>query len=190
MIEELARIGLGQFHLFDPDTFSASNCNRQLNALLATMGAKKAEVAANRIASIHPYCRARSFCADFRDIDEQIGFTVDLVVDCLDDIPARRDLSQLCKRRNLPLVHGSVNGWYGQVGVQLPEDNLIDQLYPERGKQAQQRPAPSVLSFTVALVASLQAAEAVKTLLGIDSPLYSGWLYIDLRENDFLFHEL
>jgi len=42
----------------------------------------------------------------------------------------------------------------------------------------------------VALVASLQTAETVKTLLGLDSPLQSGWLYIDLRENDFILHEL
>ena len=43
VIEELARIGIGHLHRFDPDTFSASNCNRQLNALESTMGLYKAE---------------------------------------------------------------------------------------------------------------------------------------------------
>ncbi|MBM9616357.1 HesA/MoeB/ThiF family protein [Desulfobulbus rhabdoformis] len=190
VIEELARIGIGHLHLFDPDTFSESNCNRQLNALMATMGQRKAEVAATRVASIHPYCQTQTFCADFRDVDAKQSFAVDLVVDCLDDIPARRDLSTLCKRHNLPLIHGAVNGWYGQVGVQHPGGNLIEQLYPLRRDQSQQLPAPSVLSFTVALVASLQAAEAVKALLGLETLLSSGWLYIDLKENDYIYHEL
>jgi len=190
VIEELARIGIGHLHLFDPDTFSASNCNRQLNALESTMGLYKAEVACERVASIHPFCRAQPFCADFRDVSEGQGFIVDAVVDCLDDIQARYDLAERCHRLGLPLIHGAVNGWYGQVGVQLPGHNLIECLYPKRQEASIQLNAPSVLSFTVALVASLQTAETVKTLLGLDSPLQSGWLYIDLRENDFILHEL
>lgn len=188
VIEELARIGIGHLHLFDPDTFSASNCNRQLNALESTMGLYKAEVACTRVASIHPFCRARPFCADFRDVPEELGFAVDAVVDCLDDIQARHDLAALCNRLGLPLIHGAVNGWYGQVGVQLPGRDLIDRLYPKRTETRSD--VPSVLSFTVALVASLQAAETVKTLLGLDSPLHYSWLYIDLKENDFLLHEI
>jgi len=188
VIEELARIGIGNLHLFDPDIFSASNCNRQLNALESTMGLYKAEVACKRVASIHPFCRARPFCADFRDISEDTGFAVDAVVDCLDDIQARYDLSELCNRQGLPLIHGAVNGWYGQVGVQLPGRDLIDRLYPKRTETRSD--APSVLSFTVALVASLQAAETVKTLLDLESSLQNGWLYIDLKENDFLLHEI
>jgi len=47
-----------------------------------------------------------------------------------------------------------------------------------------------VLSFTVALVASIQAAETVKILFGLPSPLRSAWLHIDLKENDFLLHKI
>jgi hypothetical protein len=43
-----------------------------------------------------------------------------------------------------------------------------------------------VLSFTVALVASLQAAEVVKSVLGLRSPLEHGWMHIDLKEGEFL----
>ncbi|MDD2465709.1 MAG: HesA/MoeB/ThiF family protein [Desulfobulbus sp.] len=190
VIEELARIGIGYLHLFDPDIFSASNCNRQLNALTSTMGRNKAEVACERVAAIHPYCRAQAFAADFRQVADEQGFGVDAVVDCLDDIQARHDLAELCTRCHLPLIHGAVNGWYGQVGVQLPGNDLIGCLYPKRTEESPKLPAPSVLSFTVALVASLQAAETVKTLLELWSPLHSSWLYIDLKENDFLLHEI
>ncbi len=190
VIEELARIGIGHLHLFDPDTFSASNCNRQLNALQSTLGLYKAEVACRRVADIHPFCRVHPFCTDFREVPEEQGFVVDAVVDCLDNIQARYDLAERSNRLGIPLIHGAVNGWYGQVGVQLPGHDLIDRLYPKRKGESVQPAAPSVLSFTVAMIASLQAAEVVKTLLGLESPLQSGWLYIDLKENDFLLHEL
>lgn len=190
VIEELARIGIGRLHLFDPDTFSPSNCNRQLNALTTTLGRNKAETAGERIGAIHPFCQPRTFTADFRRVAEEDGFAVDAVVDCLDDIQARYDLADLCDRRRLPLIHGAVNGWYGQVGVQLPGNELIHHLYPKRSGGNAALPAPSVLSFTVALVASLQAAETVKTLLDLWSPLHKAWLYIDLKENDFLLHEI
>lgn len=185
VIEELVRIGVGQLHLFDPDDFAPSNCNRQLNALLTTLGQNKAEVAAVRAASIHPFATVRSFPSDFRTIGEEEPLRVDVAVDCLDDIQARRDLAALCNQRSIPLVHGAVNGWYGQVGVQLPGGTLIERLYPQRMTAG---PAPSVLSFTVAVIASLQAAETVKLLLGLASPLHSSWLHVDLKDVDFLMH--
>ncbi|WP_448874525.1 HesA/MoeB/ThiF family protein [Desulfobulbus propionicus] len=188
VIEELVRIGIGRLDLFDPDIFSRSNCNRQLNALESTLGRNKAEVAADRCRAIHPLCSVRAFAADFRAVAEEEAFQSDVVVDCLDDIAARRDLARLCNRRRLPLIHGAVNGWYGQVGVQLPGHDLIDRLYPWRAGGAVEPSPPSVLSFTVAVVASLQAAEAVKTVLGLWSPLHNGWMHIDLREGDFLIH--
>jgi molybdopterin/thiamine biosynthesis adenylyltransferase len=185
VIEELARVGIGHLVLFDPDVFSPSNCNRQLNALGTTLGQNKAAVAAARCRTIHPWCTVQFFATDFRTVPEQEGFAVDIAVDCLDDIAARRDLSALCTRRHLPLVHGAVNGWHGQVGVQLPGDDLIARLYPRRGP-IQPAPPPPVLSFTVALVASLQAAEVVKSVLGLRSPLEHGWMHIDLKEGEFL----
>jgi molybdopterin/thiamine biosynthesis adenylyltransferase len=108
------------------------------------------------------------------------------VVDCLDDIQARRDLAMLCGQRSIPLVHGAVSGWYGQVGVQLPGGDLIERLYPQRMVTGE---PPSVLSFTVAIIASLQAAETVKLLLGLYSPLHNSWMHIDLKESDFLLNE-
>lgn len=187
VIEELTRIGVGRLHLFDPDVFAASNGNRQLNALWSTLGRNKAEAAAERVASIHAFTATRFFPVDFRAVaDQDEPFRVDAAVDCLDNIQARRDLASLCDRRSIPLVHGAVSGWYGQVGVRLPGDDLLDRLYPRRMATG---PAPSVLSFTVAVIASLQAAETVKLLLGFSSPLHHGWLHIDLREGDFVLNE-
>jgi molybdopterin/thiamine biosynthesis adenylyltransferase len=182
VVEELVRIGVGRLHLFDPDVFSPSNCNRQLNALQSTQGRNKAEAGAQRAVDIHPFSAVVAYPLDFRAGEEE-ALQVDAMVDCLDEVQARRDLSNLCNRRGVPLVHGAVSGWYGQVGVQLPGFDLIDRLYPQRAAAG---PAPSVLSFTVAVIASLQVAETVKLLLGQSSSLHNSWMHIDLKEADFL----
>lgn len=187
VIEELVRVGVGGLHLFDPDVFSPSNGNRQLNALQATLGCNKAQVAAERVAAIHPFTVVQAYPLDFRAVGGQPEpFRVDVIVDCLDDIQARRDLATLCTRRSIPLVHGAVNGWYGQVGVQLPGGDLIERLYPQRMRQGI---APSVLSCTVAVIASLQVAETIKLLLDLPSSLHNSWLHIDLKESDFFLNE-
>jgi molybdopterin/thiamine biosynthesis adenylyltransferase len=186
VIEELVRIGVGQLDLFDPDVFSPSNCNRQLNALVPTLGQNKAEVAASRAASIHPFSKVTAFPMDFRIACEEESLQVDVAVDCLDNLQARLDLAALCNGRRIPLVHGAVSGWYGQVGVQLPGTDLIERLYPQRMTE---NSAPSVLSFTVAVIASLQAAETVKLLLGLPSSLHNNWMHIDLKDTDILLNE-
>lgn len=184
VIEQLVRIGVGNLNIFDPDVFFPSNCNRQLNALDDTLGRNKAEVASARSATIHPFSTVTPFPLDFRTAPKQAWDKVDVVVDCLDNIQARRDLSALSTLRNISLVHGAVQGWYGQVGVQLPGDDLITRMYPDRIAQHPQV-APSVLSFTVALVASFQAGEVVKLLLDLPSPLRNQWMHIDLKHCDF-----
>ncbi|HEB70313.1 MAG TPA: HesA/MoeB/ThiF family protein [Desulfobulbus sp.] len=180
VIESLARIGVGRLTLFDPDRFSPSNLNRQLGALTETLGNNKAEVLADRVGRIHDLCRVKALAMDFRETDRFIN--ADVVVDCLDNDTARRDLATRCLKQSLPLVHGAVNGWYGQIGIQLPGGNLLERLYP---KQSRTTEPPPVLSFTPSLVACLQAAETVKLLIGRPSQLINGWLSVDLLHGDF-----
>jgi molybdopterin/thiamine biosynthesis adenylyltransferase len=184
VIENLARLGVGSLLLSDPDSFSRSNLNRQLGALQQTLGQNKAEVMAKRVHEIHDLCQVEALADDFREIMSFQG--IDIVIDCLDDTGARLELAGRCRRQRLPLVHGAVNGWYGQVGVQLPENDLLSRLYPGQEKKTQ--PVP-VLSFTATLVASLQAAETVKLLIGRPSRLTRGWMSIDLLAGDFDFFQ-
>ncbi len=181
--EELVRIGVGHLLLVDPDRFEESNCNRQLYATLGSLGRNKAQVAAERAQQIHGLCRATPVAADFRAQADRLCDQAQVLVDCLDSSRARRELARICSKGDRPLVHGAVNGWYGQVAVQLPGRTLLERLYPDCGGQGDG--PPSVLASTVATVASLQAAEVVKLLLGHDSPLHDHWLSIDLRHCEF-----
>ncbi len=183
VIEQLVRLGLGTVHCFDPDSFSASNCNRQLGALITTLGQNKAQVLAERAATVHPFSTVIPFLSDFREAQDPQAFVVDVVVDCLDDIGARHDLAALCARRRLTLVHGAVNGWSGQVGVVPPGGTLFQKLYPDSVKEGcEVKSSPSVLSCTVACIAGMQVAEVIKLLLGLPSELLDAALYLDLKE--------
>ena len=180
VIENLARIGVGRLRIVDPDCFSVSNLNRQLGATRKTLGKNKAEVMATRIREISDHCRIEPMPRDFRETD--VPSAMDVAVDCLDNGAARLELAGRCRKLRIPLVHGAVNGWYGQVGVQAAGGDLVPRLY---GNSPQESGSVPVLSFTASLVASLQAAETVKLLIGRPSRLENRWLSIDLRAGDF-----
>ncbi len=182
VIEELARLGVGRMLLCDPDTFSPSNRNRQLLALAETIGQSKARVAARRIRSIHPRLRAVPLNGRFEEHETALFTDAEAVVDCLDSLAARRRLATLCANHRLPLIHGAVTGWYGQVAVQPAGSSLLLDLLPATGREVA---SPAVLSFTVATVASIQAAETCKVLLGLDSPLQGNWMAVDLKAMTF-----
>ena len=59
-VEALARAGVGTLHLYDDDTVSESNLNRQIAALHSTLGQPKAEVIARRVADIAPGCQVKA----------------------------------------------------------------------------------------------------------------------------------
>lgn len=86
--EALARAGVGRLTLADMDVVAVSNINRQLPALLSTVGRPKAEVMAERIRDINPDCRL-TLITDFLtpdNIPALLPDDADYVVDCIDSL--------------------------------------------------------------------------------------------------------
>ena len=181
IIELLARIGVGSITVVDGDVFEQTNLNRQLLSETALLGSSKAKAAADRIARINPDVQVRTEAVF---LDE--GNAADLIADCdavldaLDSIEARKILAQACTDAGIPLIYGAIRGWVAQAAVSLPGDGLMDKLYPA-GTVIRDK---SVLSFTPALCASMQAALCVRLLTG--HPMQSGiLLYFDLLNQEF-----
>ena len=104
----------------------------------------------------------------------------DAVLDALDSIPARRILAKACAEAGIPYIYGAISGWVAQAAVCLPGDDLIEKLYPDDAIIRDK----SVLSFTPALCASVQASLCVKLLT--DRSVSTGVLYYyDLLEQEF-----
>ncbi|MBN4045843.1 HesA/MoeB/ThiF family protein [bacterium AH-315-P11] len=177
--ELLARLGVGHLLLTDPDNFSESNLNRQIFCTLQTLGLNKVEVLASELKQINPVliCTQNIHLFNTHSITGN-----DLVIDGLDSKEARIRLSQLCQKQDIPMIHGAVQEWYGQAGIDQASNKLISTLYPQTTEPPK---TPKVLAMSVALVASLQAAEAIKILLGHNSALQNSWLQTDLRHCEY-----
>ena len=86
--EALARAGIGRLTLMDHDVVAVSNINRQLPALLSTVGQSKAELMRARIADINPDCQVtliRTFLGR-ENVHELVPKDVDYVIDCIDSM--------------------------------------------------------------------------------------------------------
>ena len=86
--EALARAGVGRLTIIDHDVVSASNINRQLPALLSTVGQSKAELMAARIRDINPACELtviREFLVP-ETVADIVPADVDYVIDCIDSL--------------------------------------------------------------------------------------------------------
>ena len=107
-----------------------------------------------------------------------------MVADALDNITARKLLEKACREENIPLVHGAIAGWNGQVSVIMPGDNLISSLYydcEDRGEETE----TGNPSFTPAVVSAIEAAEVIKILLKKQGALKSSILMIDLLNHQY-----
>lgn len=104
--EALARSGVGSLDLFDNDTVSESNLNRQIIALHSTIGRPKVEVMQERIADICPSVNVRTHCCFFMPENaDQYPFDVyDYVVDAVDTVTAKITIIEKSKAVGVPVI--------------------------------------------------------------------------------------
>jgi molybdopterin-synthase adenylyltransferase len=178
----LARMGLGELVLADGDSFSEDNLNRQAFSFEPNVGSSKVRVAQSEIARINAATEVEvfeGFAAEKEFSDLVKG--VQVAVDALDNMPSRFRLERACREARIPLVHGAVAGFTGQVTTIYPEDVGFRSFYgdpqnaPEKGIEVEL----GNLAGIVSAIASLQVQEAIKVLTGLGHPLRNRLLFID-----------
>jgi len=183
ILEELARVGVGQIVAIDPDVFEEHNLNRQLLSSVENLGKAKVEAAEARIRKINPAVRLTPIREAFgRQNGPKLFDGVNVVVDAVDSIPVRLELAETCGHLMIPLVHGAIAGWYGHVTTVYPGDDSVEKIYRhfKGGKGIEQQLGNP--SFTPAVVASLEATEACKVLLGEGKLLRNRKLSVNLLD--------
>lgn len=183
IVEELARIGIGRLSVIDPDVFEEHNLNRQVMATMNTLNTPKVVAASDRVAMINPAVTVLRFQSALSlENGPDLLYGAHAAVDGLDSIPSRLVLAKVCESMGIPLVHGSIAGWFGQVTTQFPGDRTLETLYgddpPDRGVE-QELGNPS---FIPPLIASIETAEVVKVLLDAGTPLRHRLLAVDLLD--------
>jgi molybdopterin-synthase adenylyltransferase len=190
VIEELGRLGVGIITAVDGDVFEESNLNRQLLSTMQTLGRSKALAAKERMAEVNPEITVlpvQSMITE-ENARELLGGH-DLVIDALDNAPSRFILEKFCEELAIPMVHGAIAGWFGHVSVIFPGDRTMEKLYSADSAKGAETELGNP-SFTPALVASIEAAEAVKVLLKRGETLRNRLLTIDLLNQEYEVFEL
>jgi len=185
--ELLVRMGVGHLIVVDGDSFEDSNINRHLLCQEKNLRQNKSQAAVERVKQINSGVEVASFSRHVTEENaSQLIKGANVIVDALGEIGARFILERAAKMEGIPLVHGAIAGFYGQVTTILPEDEGLIRIYGSRDK------APGVGSerdlgtppTTASIVASFQAQEVIKVLLGIDKLLHNRLLTIDAESGN------
>ncbi|MBE2933931.1 tRNA threonylcarbamoyladenosine dehydratase [Anoxybacillus flavithermus] len=105
-VEALARSGVGRLILIDKDDIDITNVNRQIHALLSTVGRPKVEVMKERIADINLACEVIALKMFYtEETYEQIfSYDIDYVIDASDTISYKIHLMKQCLERDIPII--------------------------------------------------------------------------------------
>ena len=178
----LARMGLGTLVIADGDSFTEDNLNRQAFAVEQNVGESKVRAARSMIMKINSATEVEIF--EGYVTDQELAILIkgtDVAIDALDNMPSRFLLEKVCKEAHVPLIHGAVAGFSGQVTVIYPEDIGLRAFYgnpqtiPEKGIEVEL----GNLAGIVSAVASVQVQEAVKIITGLGRPLRNRLLFLD-----------
>jgi len=172
----LAASGVGQLTLCDHDTVDFSNLQRQIIHRTSSVGQLKVASAQAALRDINPEveCIALPVRADAAQLDELVA-GADVVLDCSDNFATRYAVNRACLEQRKPLVSGAAIQFDGQVSVfdfRRESAPCYNCLFPEDSQAAELRCATTgVFAPLVGIIGSLQAAEALKLLMGIDRGL-------------------
>jgi molybdopterin/thiamine biosynthesis adenylyltransferase/rhodanese-related sulfurtransferase len=185
----LAAAGVGTLGIVDMDVVDASNLQRQILHNMERIGDRKVDSAKKTLTALNPDVDVVTY--DVRlgaDNVVDIISGYDVVVDGTDNFPTRYLLNDASLLQRVPVVHGSIFRFEGQVTVFKPyEGPCYRCLLPEPPPQEL---APScaeagVLGVLPGIVGSIQALEAIKLVLDLGDPLVGRLLAYDALDESF-----
>ncbi len=179
----LAGCGVGEIHLADPDRVDSSNLPRQIAHVADAIGESKVASARRRMLALNPdvTVRAHAEALHGEALDETVA-GVDLVLDCTDNLEARKSINRACFAAGKPLVSAAAIRWEGQISVfdaRQPDCPCYECLYGALGGVADTCSENGVMGPVVGMLGCMQASEAVKLLCGVGESLAGRLLLID-----------
>ncbi|GAB3417560.1 HesA/MoeB/ThiF family protein [Massilia agilis] len=182
----LASGGIGRITLVDDDEVDLTNLQRQIMHTSARVGQPKAESGREALMAINPEVQVRALRE--RVAGERLAALVreaTVVLDCSDNFATRHAVNRACFAAGVPLVAGAVIRFDGQVSVYDPrseESPCYACLFPEDGKfEDAACSTMGVFAPLVGVIGAMQAAEAMKLVVGTGQSLAGRLLLLDGR---------
>ncbi|WP_312433888.1 molybdopterin-synthase adenylyltransferase MoeB [Janthinobacterium sp.] len=180
----LASAGVGKLTLVDDDTVDLTNLQRQIAHVTERVGQPKAASARITLHAINPDIDvvALQERVDDARLAELVAEST-VVLDCTDNFATRHAVNRACVARRVPLVSGAVIRFDGQVSVFDPRSGTqpcYSCLFPQDQQFSDEACSTmGVFAPLVGVVGSMQAAEALKLVMGIGESLAGRLLLLD-----------
>ena len=195
-LQYLVASGVGNIGIVDDDTVSLSNLHRQILFTSDDIGLPKVEVASRRLHQMNPDVTITAYPVRM-DVSNALDIisSHDIVLDGTDNFSSRYLINDACALLEKPLVFGAVSQFEGQVSVfNVPDGNNdisnYRDLFPERpgDNEIPNCAQAGVLGVLPGIVGTMQAAEVIKLITGLGTPLAGKLLTFNLLNN--LFYEV
>lgn len=198
----LTAAGIGNLTIIDYDTISLSNLNRQILYNTDDVGKSKAKLAAEKLKRLNPDVNIQSFDVKLNgDNFKEYFKDVDYIVDASDNMPTKFLMNDIGLNLNIPFTIAGVQGLEGQIisvdphktacyrcvfggphsDIHTKEDEEYTRIEKEKRKVTL-----GILGYNAGCFGSLEAAEVVKGLLGMETRLLNTLLMADLNTMKFM----
>jgi len=186
----LAAAGVGTLGIVDADVVDETNLQRQVIHSLESLGTPKVDSAKQTLRALNPDVDIKTYRERLtsENVERILSDGWDVIVDGADNFPTRYLVNDASVWHDVPVVHGSIYRFEGQVTVFNPHEGPCYRcLFPQPPPPEL---APScaeggVLGVLPGIIGSLQANEALKLALGIGDPLIGRLLLFDASAGEF-----
>jgi molybdopterin/thiamine biosynthesis adenylyltransferase/rhodanese-related sulfurtransferase len=180
----LAAAGVGTIGLVDADTVDASNLQRQILHATSRLGIPKVDSAEIALRDLNPDVKVVKYQErlNSQNVERILADKWDIIVDGCDNFPTRYLVNDASLFHKIPVVHGSIFRFDGQVTTFLPfQGPCYRCLYPEPppAHLAPSCAEAGVLGILPGMIGVIQATETVKILLGLGNTLAGRLLQYD-----------
>jgi len=180
----LASAGVGHLTIVDNDTVDLTNLQRQIAHTTGRVGQPKAASVRQTLEQINPEITIEALQERVDDARlMQLVADADVVLDCTDNFATRHAVNRACVAQRKPLVSGAVIRFDGQISVFDPrsgEQPCYSCLFPQDQKfEDVACSTMGVFAPLVGVVGAMQAAEALKLLMGVGEPLAGRLMMLD-----------
>jgi len=186
----LAAAGVGRLGIVDADVVDESNLQRQIVHSTERLGEPKVDSARRTIEALNPDVEVVAYKERLtsENVERILADGWDVIVDGADNFPTRYLVNDASVWHDIPVVHGSIYRFEGQVTVLKPGDGPCYRCLfpsPPPPELAPSCAEGGVLGVLPGIIGSLQASEALKLALGIGEPLVGRLLLFDALAAEF-----
>jgi molybdopterin/thiamine biosynthesis adenylyltransferase/rhodanese-related sulfurtransferase len=186
----LAAAGVGRLGIVDADVVDESNLQRQIIHSTEVLGEPKVESAKRTIEALNPDVEVVAYQERLtsENVERILADGWDVIVDGADNFPTRYLVNDASVWHDIPVVHGSIYRFEGQVTVFKPGAGPCYRCLfpsPPPPELAPSCAEGGVLGVLPGIIGSLQANEALKLALGIGEPLIGRLQLFDALAAEF-----